>query len=502
MASQKSVLLVTVDCMRADHAGFMGYERATTPFLDQLAAKSFVFPAAITGGAPTYFSIPTILASRFPLALGRDQLGLAPGETTLASSLKDAGYATAAFCAGNPYLSRRFGYDQGFDRFEDHLGAETGPLTDVLPPQLPASGRWASAVNRRLDRYSHRVGVLGSVYDELYFQYCQRLATPQPASLDEQRRFPAADVIVNEALAWLNGVGNEPFFLWLHLMDPHSPYYPTEAALQAMGEHGMTAFRARYLNSYWNRGNLAPNRLARHRDEIVGLYDAGIRWVDMQMARLADGLQGLNKWEKCIFAFTADHGEEFLDHGGRYHPPDGLNDELIHVPLLVRLPEAMPKALSKSPFSHLHLAPTLLEAAGVAVPDSFQGRSFWREVRAGTQWDGAAISESVAGCTNPFRRENRLGHRVLAVREARFQLMINFDPVQERLYDLEADPGERSPLPAGAEKAVRRRLLEVAREHLERSRAKSDVSAPLRSRLRELQLEWVTAVDKKQRVAS
>ena len=493
-ASQKSVLLVTVDCMRADHAGFMGYQRATTPFLDQLAAKSSVFPTAITGGAPTYFSFPTILASRFPLALGRDQLGLAPGEITLASFLKGSGYTTAAFCAGNPYLSRRFGYDQGFDRFEDHLGAKTGPLTDGLP-QLPANGGWGSAVNRRLDRYSHRVGVLGSVYDELYFQYCQRWATPKAASLDEQRRFPAADVIVNEALAWLNGVGNEPFFLWLHLMDPHSPYYPTEAALQAMGEERMTAFRARYLNSYWNRGNLAPNRLTRHRDEIVRLYDAGIRWVDMQMARLVDGLQGLNKWEKCIFAFTADHGEEFLDHGGRYHPPDRLNDELIHVPLLLRVPEATPKPISKSPFSHLHLAPTLLEAAGAPVPDSFQGRSFWRDVREGTQRDGAAISESVAGCTNPFPRENRLGHRVLAVREARFKLTISFNPVQERLYDLEADPAERSPLPPGAEKAVRRRLLEVAREHLERSSSKRDVPARLRSRLRELQLEWATAVD-------
>ncbi|PYX41337.1 MAG: hypothetical protein DMG81_03975, partial [Acidobacteria bacterium] len=447
-ANQKSILLVTVDCMRADHAGFMGYERATTPFLDQLAAKSFVFPAAVTGGAPTYFSFPTILASRFPFALGRDQLGLAPGEITLASFLKKAGYATAAFCAGNPYLSRRFGYDQGFDRFEDHLGAETGPLTDGLS-QSPRNGGWMSAVNRRLDRYSHRIGVLGSVYDELYFQYCQRWATPKAASLDEQRRFPAADVIVNEALAWLNGVGEEPFFLWLHLMDPHSPYYPTEAALQAMREEGMTAFRARYLNSYWNRGNLAPSRLAGHRDPIVRLYDAGIRWVDMQMARLADGLQELKKWEKCVFAFTADHGEEFLDHGGRYHPPDRLNEELSHVPLLVRVPETAPKAVSKSPFSHLHLAPTLLEAAGTDVADSFQGRSFWPEVREGTQWDGAAISESVAGCTNPFRRENRLGHRVLAVREARFKLMINFDPVQERLYDLEADPGERSPLPAG-----------------------------------------------------
>ena len=500
-ASQKSVLLVTVDCMRADHAGFMGYKRATTPFLDQLAAKSFVFPVAITGGAPTYFSFPTILASRFPLALGRDQLGLAPGEITLASCLKKAGYATAAFCAGNPYLSRRCGYDHGFDRFEDHLAAETTPLTDVTL-QPPGNAGWAHAVNRQLDRYSHRVGVLGSVYDELYFQYCQRWATAKPASLDQQRRFPAADQIVDEALAWLNGLGDEPFFLWLHLMDPHSPYYPTDAALQAMGEPGVSPFRARYLNSYWNRGNLALDRLARHRDEIVSLYDAGIRLVDMQMARLVDGLRGLNRWDKCLFAFTADHGEEFLDHGGRYHPPDRLNEELIHVPLLVRVPDATPKATCKSPFSHLHLAPTLLEAVGIAVPDAFQGRSFWGEVREGTQWKGPAISESVAGCTNPFRRENRLGHRVLAVREERFKLMLDFNAGQECLYNLESDPAERCPLPAGAEKAVRRRLLEVAREHLQRSSTMRDPEARLRSRLRELQLEWTTAVDQKPRVAS
>jgi hypothetical protein len=127
---------------------------------------------------------------------------------------------------------------------------------------------------------------------------------------------------------------------------------------------------------------------------------------------------------------------------------------------------------------------------------------FWPEVREGTQWEAPAISECVAGCTNPFRRDNRMGNRVLAVREARFKLMLHFNPVQEQLYDLESDPGERSPLPAGAEKAVRRRLLEFAREHLERSTANRDVKARLRSRLRDIQLEWTTAVDEKQGVAS
>ena len=96
---QKSIVLVTVDCLRADHVGFMGYQRPTTPYLDSLAQESLVFPAAIVAGAPTYYSLPAILASRYPLALGRDVLGLAPKEPTLATVVKQAGYKTAAFTA-------------------------------------------------------------------------------------------------------------------------------------------------------------------------------------------------------------------------------------------------------------------------------------------------------------------------------------------------------------------------------------------------------------------
>ena len=105
------------------------------------------------------------------------------------------------------------------------------------------------------------------------------LATPAPGSLDALRRFPAADVIIDHALSWLESIGKRPFFLWLHLMDPHAPYYPKEKALQLMGCDPITPFRARYLNSYWNRSDLGPKKLGGHRDYIVALYDAGIRWV-------------------------------------------------------------------------------------------------------------------------------------------------------------------------------------------------------------------------------
>jgi arylsulfatase A-like enzyme len=257
-----------------------------------------------------------------------------------------------------------------------------------------------------------------------------------------------------------------------------------------MGRRSVTPFRARYLNSYWNRSDLQAKQFVRHKDDVVALYDAGVRWVDTQMQRLVDALRRFELWDDCIFTLTADHGEEFLDHGGRYHPPSNLREELIRVPLLLRVPNTPKTRLSDSPFSLLHLAPTLLDAAQLGAQQAFQGRSHWGQIRNGTPWDGAAISECVAGCTNPFRAEARMGARVLGVRESRFKLVLHFDPRSEDLYDLEADPKEQYPLPPSAEMPVRRRLLEAARTHLKDSVQRRNPSARLQARLRELQLEW------------
>src|SRR5208282_4183926 len=195
MSARKPIVLVTVDCLRADHCGFMGYQRPTTPFLDGLASESLVFPAAIVSGVPTYYSFPAILASRYPLALGREVLGLAPEEKNLASVLKECGYSTAFFGAANPYLSARFGYDFGFDTFRDFLDGDLAPLHS--PDETPLKrASWAGDLNRALQNVSHKIPGMGAVYDELYFQYCQRWAAPEPESLDRLRRFPAANVIV------------------------------------------------------------------------------------------------------------------------------------------------------------------------------------------------------------------------------------------------------------------------------------------------------------------
>src|SRR5437868_13211733 len=194
---RRSLVLITVDCVRADHVGFLGYNRPTTPFLDALARESLVFTNAIAAGIPTYYSFPAILASRFPLALGRDVIGLA-GEATLASVLRAEGYATAAFLGGNPYLSSRFGYDYGFAEFRDFLDTKPEGNTDLQTTS------YLGRLNRTLSRACGNFSPLRRAYDELYFQYCQRVATPALDSLDQIRPYATADVLVDQAISWLH----------------------------------------------------------------------------------------------------------------------------------------------------------------------------------------------------------------------------------------------------------------------------------------------------------
>jgi arylsulfatase A-like enzyme len=481
----QSVVLITVDCLRADHVGFLGYDRPTTPFLDSLAAESIVVPNAIVAGAPTYYSFPALMASRHPLALGRDVVGLAPGEQTLASVLNESGYATGAFLAGNPYLSRRFGYDAGFEVFRDFFDA--GNDSSLHKPQ---TSNPLGRLNRMLAAASHKFGPLGSLYDEIYFQYCQRLANAPAESFETLRSFPSADVLVKEAAAWLAQNSGRPFFLWLHFMDPHSPYHPKPEALNWMGDAALTPSRARFLNSYWNRGDLTLRRLKRHREKIIALYDAGVRWVDAQIASLVETLRKSGSWANCALVVTADHGEEFLDHGGRYHPPSKLNEELIRVPLLLWVPGVAKIVQSENPFSLIHLAPTLLDAVNISVPGSFQGRSHWKKLQNAQSWDDPAIVECVHDCTNPFRAGDRLGARVLAIREARYKLVMNFQSSTESMFDLESDRAELHPLAPNELKPVRKRLLERARQHLVESVQSRDAGCRLDARLRDLQLEW------------
>ncbi len=445
-----------------------------------------------------------------PLALGRDVVGLAPDEDALATTMQQAGYATAAFSAANPYISPSFGYDQGFDVFRDFLDFDAAATSNPDVAKLPLNGHLRGTLNRWLKKLAHAAG-LSHLYDELYFQYCARIAAPAIRSVDELRKYPSADIVIGAAEAWLASLDSRPFFLWIHLMDPHHPYYPPVAALRDLTGRDLSPAQVRYLNEFWNRGDLAADRLQKHKEAVVELYDAGIRWVDAQIARLVGCLRRSGRWDNCVFALTADHGEEFLEHGRRHHAPVSLSEEVARVPLLLRVPgmrEVERQAPHMGPqtarpsgdgvvFSHLHLAPTLLEILDVPPPCGFQGKSLWKRLQGEAQRDGrendpaeSAIAECVYGCTNPFNEQTRLSPRLLSVRDARYKLVMRLEPgAAEEVYDIISDPQEKSLLQGRETAKIRRRLLLLALEYVKTTSAAAPSAARLKILLRDLRLK-------------
>jgi len=334
---------------------------------------------------------------------------------------------------------------------------------------------------------------LGAAYEEIYFQYCQKLASRREVSLDSVRRFPSAEILIDSAIRWLKEHCHQRFFLWLHLMDAHGPYFPKLQALKMIGADHINAAQAVYLNSYWNRSDVSVERLKRKREDIVSLYDAGIRWVDEQVRRLAENLVELNVWDRCALAVTADHGEEFLEHGGRAHIPRKLTEELVHVPLMLRVP-AGPKCRTHAPTSLLDLAPTLLDVAGVPCPSEFRGRSLWGQLRKGKFLERPVVSECVYNCTNPYYSKDRMGPRLLAIRLNQYKLVLDFATGSDQLYDLSRDPGEKAPLGLSEAVEVRQKLLTAAKRHLVESCQSRDFDRRMASQVREYRLELARSV--------
>ena len=423
-----------------------------------------------------------------PLALGRDVVGLAPGEVTIATVLRDQGYGTAAFSAANPYISPQFGYDSGFETFNDFLDF-VKPAAQPASTQLSSFAENRGNLNHWLRKAAGKFG-LGHVYDELYFQYRLRMASPSVVNFHSLMEFPTAEIIVDQAISWITLNSHRPFFLWLHLMDAHSPYYPSPQAFREFTGRDALATEARYLNEFWKRSDLTPPGFEREKNAIVELYDASIRSMDIQVGRLVKHLQRKNLWNSCALALTADHGESLLEHGRRFHAPVTLTEEIVHVPLLLRVPSVAKREIPATPFSHLHLAPTLLEILDLKSPECFKGVSLWQNLQQQQPWEFEAITECVYGCTNPFRAQDRMGARLFSVRDAHHKLIMRMERgTNEEFFDLVADPEELRSLPQGSQKEHMSRLSHAMLDHLRGSATGGDLSLRLKARLRDIQLD-------------
>lgn len=327
------LLLVTVDTLRADEIGAYGSTRGLTPHLDALARESTVFTAAYASASFTLPSISTLFTGRYPEEMGvfSNESAVPESVPTLATELAARGWRAGAV-VGNFVLRRSSGLARGFARFDDDF------------PQREAVRRW-----------------------------------PERAASDTT---DAALEMLDDCAALVA----ERCFLWVHYQDPHGPYDPPGSR------------RARYIEAE----RLAPDgskelpagtdskgfgaipdyQMLDGRHDVAYYragYRAEINYMDEELGRLLEAVEGQDLGERTLVVFAADHGESlgegdvWFSHGAR------LTDEQVRVPLIIRVPGRAPARRDEA-VSLIDVYPTLLALLeGIRVAPGQLGRDLFAE---------------------------------------------------------------------------------------------------------------------------
>ncbi|WP_435009465.1 sulfatase-like hydrolase/transferase [Tundrisphaera lichenicola] len=377
-----NLLWIVLDTVRADRMSLYGYDRATTPRLDEWAREGITFDAAYSAAPWTLPSHLTMFTGLWPFEHGarvdRPFRGPAP---TIAEHLGQKGYATAGIVANSRMCNDVFGVGRGFDTYVDVPSKTEVDLTATL---------LNSALGNHLLKLARRLGL--PVQDEL--------AIPE---------HPHAPEIAEQGLAWLDHVRrrnvdewttpDRPSFLFLNFMDVHGPYIPAPHVTRTfwtgpIPDRDDVVPRAGWV-ALQARDSAPPDqRLARQQDldgvtrRLGDLYDDCLLGLDGDLGRFLDQLRDQGQLENTWVVITADHGEHLGEHG-RFGHVSTLYNELIRVPLVLippigRDPEGDdPHATLRGrrvdvPVSHRDLPTTMTELLDPGSPSPFPGRSLAR----------------------------------------------------------------------------------------------------------------------------
>jgi arylsulfatase A-like enzyme len=416
-----NIVLITVDCLRADHLGCLGYRKDTSPFLDELARKGLLFTQAAAVANWTAPSFLALFTSTYPFSHS-GRLGLHQGTPALAELLQEAGYRTAGFHS-NPFLSPYYGFNRGFKVFSDLRRGRQRKRLFEMPRRVV---KRAVGGNDRLHR------MLAPVYD---------FAVGSNAHIGTQ-------AAVGRARRWIK-VTEAPFFLWLHLMDTHGPYLPASRLLSPRRAMYYSALNVKAQENRWPDQAKRDNRLLTkdERDQLVNVYDERLRCADRAIGAVYEELERQGKRSETLFIVTGDHGHAFMEHGFYGHIV-GLYDELIHVPLLVLGPDPRPQRIDR-PVSLIDLAPTVLDFANVRAPHSFRGRSLRALINDPTSNDSVSpvFSEDARrdrSITVPVVQLDPK-NRSVSLRRKEWKYIYHQDG-RDELYNVSVDPGETANL--------------------------------------------------------
>jgi arylsulfatase A-like enzyme len=373
---QPDIVLITLDAARRDHFSCYGYGRHTTPNIDRFAEESLVFTNAFALVPNTRQSVPTMVTglSFINHQVITKELMLADEATTLAEHLKGADYRTACFSA-TPNNSRSLATDQGYDEFFE-LWTETSKEESIDPHVLSA-----------------------------------------------------------RVVDWLEqNQTTEPLHLQLHFVPPHAPYRPAppyDLFTNPDYEGPFNGFPGSILRSKEGRREPSITNL----EHVIGSYDGNLRAADDAVARVLTALQKRPNWSNTVVLVTSDHGEAFFEHRRMGHN-NTVYDEMLRVPLILRLPRRMATArIGLDRLATLaDIVPTLLAAASLQPGVPLDGINLLAEYRPTNGADERTFAAKTA-----HNRPTR------CLRSSRWKVIIS-NSGRGEFYDLENDPQERTNL--------------------------------------------------------
>jgi arylsulfatase A-like enzyme len=376
----KNIVLICVDTLRSDHLGGYGYDRSTTPNLDSLAAEEGItFENAYASSSWTLPSVTSVFTSLHAPQHGVEDQGtrLSEDATTLSERLSVDDWLTAAFVT-HIYVSSLFGLDQGFSEFHE----------------LSIDWNFREGLQLRADQLNQNV------------------------------------------LPWLEHHSDSRFFLYLHYFDPHWEYDPPgpyRARFTDPDYLGPADGTWEHLSPY-----LSPERLMAAEDlrQTEGLYDGEILWTDHHLGLLFDAMKALGLWDQSLIVIFGDHGEEFQEHGSVHHTKT-LYEEVLRVPLLIKLPGGRPPDARPRVDERVRLmdiAPTILEVAGLDPSPEMGGTSLLSSL------------EKRGDDRDVFAHTRRNEANKMALLTGDWKFIFTYTPGREsvELFDLARDPLERA----------------------------------------------------------
>jgi arylsulfatase len=381
-----NILLIVVDTLRSDAAQWAGGLQGG---FASLHGDGVNFERAFSQASWTRPSVATILTAQYPSVHRTEhKMDILPnGAETLAEVLKAQGYWTAAFTT-NINVAPIFNFQQGFDEFH------------YLEPSF-YFGATDSAT--KLAIYKGLRAAREKMSDKIWVQ----------------NFYQDAETVDEHVEAFLRSKPPEPFFLFVHYMDPHDPYF----------EHPYNGNGVARVST--------PNPPAEQAEALHKLYLEGVRYHDQYLGKLVQRLKDDGLYDNTVIALTADHGEEFHEHGGWWHGTS-LFEEQLHVPLIIkRAKESAPGSTRTDLVRSLDIAPTLVAAAGIAAPAGFQGIDLFT----------GTVSEPL------LAEEDLEGNRLTSLRDENWKV-ITANPDNPRglpptaLFNLADDPAERTNLAA------------------------------------------------------